>query len=250
MTAPAPTVDVAGRAVTLPVEVRAAANWSAQYLVPLAAARPLVAPTGLEPAEPVPGRALLALAAVRYDDTDLGAYHEVAVSFLVRHPEAADAGPLARAAEVARRDVGVYIRHLPVNQAFTLEAGRRIWGYPKTMARIDIDGDDRGTSIRLEQEGAHVLTLTLRGGGRLALPVPALPTYTATDGVLRRTEWETTGTGITGRLGGATVALGDHPVADELRSLDLPRRAAASGAVAHVRARFQAPVELGPCPGA
>lgn len=250
MTTTAPgAVEIQGRTLTFPVEVRRATSWSAQFLVPAGPTRRLLDGTGLEPAEPVPGRALLALAAVAYEDTDLDAYHEVAVSFLVRHPGTPRGSALGRAAEVARRQVGVYIRHLPVDQTFTLEAGRRIWGYPKTLARIDIDGDGSATSVRLEQDGVHVLTLGLRGGGRLALPVPALPTYTATDGVLRRTEWETSGDGVTGRVGGATVALGDHPIADELRAVGLPRRAVTTGSVRHVRARFSPAVELGPCPG-
>ncbi len=238
--APAATYEIQGSAVTLPVEVRAAANWSAQYLVPAAAAQRIVGPTGLTVAEPVPGRALLALAAVRYDDTDLGRYHEVAVSFVVRRHDAGPAGRLGQALDVARQRVGVYIHRLPVDQTFTLEAGRRIWGYPKTLNRINIDVDDRSASVRLEEGGEHVLTLRVATGGRLALPTPALPTYTYLDGVLRRTAWETHGTGVTGRLGGAHLTLGDHPMADELRSLGLPKAAVMSGAVAHVRATFGA----------
>ena len=46
-------------------------------------------PTGLEVTGPLPGRALVALAACRYDDTDLDPYHEVAVSFVVRPHDAA-----------------------------------------------------------------------------------------------------------------------------------------------------------------
>src|SRR3984957_21298123 len=79
---------VQGRTVRLPVEVRRAAQWGVQYLVPAAAAQRLVAPTGLEVTGPVPGRALVALAVCRYDDTDLDPYHEVAVSFVVRPHDA------------------------------------------------------------------------------------------------------------------------------------------------------------------
>ena len=77
-----------GRTVRLPVEVRRAAQWGVQYLVPAAAAQRIVDPTGLEVTGPVPGRALVALAVCRYDDTDLDPYHEVAVSFVVRPHDA------------------------------------------------------------------------------------------------------------------------------------------------------------------
>ena len=82
-----------------PVEVRRAAQWGVQYLVPAAAAQRIVGPTGLEVTGPVPGRALMALAVCRYDDTDLDPYHEVAVSFVVRPHDAPPApvgGPADR----------------------------------------------------------------------------------------------------------------------------------------------------------
>jgi hypothetical protein len=57
-----PAVDswtVMGRTIGLPVEVRRAGQWGAQYLVPAATAQRIVDPTGLEVTGPVPGRALL-----------------------------------------------------------------------------------------------------------------------------------------------------------------------------------------------
>jgi hypothetical protein len=44
--------------------------------------------------------------------------------------------------------------------------------------------------------------------------------------------------GLRGRLGGATLHLGDHPYAAELASLGLPRRAMGSGSVANVEMSF------------
>ena len=76
--------QILGRTIGLPVEVRSAAQWGVQYLVPAAAAQRIVGPTGLEVTGPLPGKALVALAVCRYDDTDLDSYHEVAVSFVVR----------------------------------------------------------------------------------------------------------------------------------------------------------------------
>jgi hypothetical protein len=240
---------VLGRTVGLPVEVRRAAQWGVQYLVPAAAAQAIVGPTGLEVTGPVPGRALLALAVCRYDDTDLDPYHEVAVSFVVR-PH--DAPPLATAAQRTREffagAVGAYIHRLPVDQEFTCAAGRGIWGFPKWVTSIDIDepsGTGRGaggtgTTVRLVDDGVHVLTLTVAAGGRLRLPAQAPPSYSFADGVLRRTLWTTAAEGTTGRLGGASLVLGDHPMADELRSLGLPKRALFSSSAARMQASFGA----------
>ena len=124
-----------------PVEVRRAAQWGVQYLVPAAAAQRIVAPTGLEVTGPVPGRALVALAVCRYDDTDLDPYHEVAVSFVVRPHDAPAGTPSAaqRTREFASGAIGAYIHRLPVDQEFSCAAGRDIWGFPKWVTPIDID---------------------------------------------------------------------------------------------------------------
>jgi hypothetical protein len=237
---------VQGRTIRLPVEVRRAAQWGVQYLVPAAAAQRIVGPTGLEVTGPVPGRAMVALAACRYDDTDLDPYHEVAVSFVVRPHDAPRGAPWSqRIREFAGGAIGAYIHRLPVDQAFTCEAGRDIWGFPKWMTSIDIDeptmpGTRAGgaTSVRLVDDGVHVLTLTVASGGRLRLPSQAPPSYSFADGILRRTTWSTSSEGVSGRFGGATLTLGDHPMADELRSLGLPKRALFSSSATQMTASF------------
>jgi hypothetical protein len=232
------------------VEVRRAAQWGVQYLVPAAAAQRIVDPTGLEVTGPVPGRALVALAVCRYDDTDLDPYHEVAVSFVVRSH---DAPPRPTAAQRAREftsgAIGAYIHRLPVDQEFTCAAGRDIWGFPKWVTTIDIDepdggpgsgGSGAGTTVRLVDGTEHVLTLTVASGGRIRLPSQAPPSYSFADGILRRTRWTTASEGVTGRFGGATLVLGNHPMADELRSLGLPKRALFSSSASQMSASFGA----------
>jgi hypothetical protein len=182
----------------------------------------------------------------RYDDTDLDPYHEVAVSFVVRaHDAMVGASALQRAREFATGAIGVYIHRLPVDREFTCVAGRDIWGFPKWVTSIDIDEPSTarpragsGTSVRLVDDGVHVLTLGIAAGGRLRLPPRAPPSYSFADGVLRRTTWTTSSEGTTGRFGGATLTLGDHPMADELRSLGLPKRALFSSSAAQMTASF------------
>jgi hypothetical protein len=113
-----------GRTVGLPVEVRRAAQWGVQYLVPAPDAQRIVSPTGLEVTGPIPGKALMALAVCRYDDTDLDPYHEVAVSFVVRlHDAPVLTSPWQRVREFASGAIGAYIHRLPVDQEFTCAAG-------------------------------------------------------------------------------------------------------------------------------
>jgi len=237
---------ILGRTIGLPVEVRKAAQWGVRYLVPAKAAQRIVDPTGLEVTGPLPGKALMALAACRYDDTDRDSYHEVAVSFVVRpHDAPPNPSVLDRLREFGTGAIGAYIHRLPVDREFTCAAGRDIWGYPKWITTIDIDecepGDRRsgsGTTVRLVDDGSHVLTLTLAGGGPVKLPSQAPPSYSFRDGVLRRTQWEMSAEGVAGRPGGATLVLGEHPMADELRSLGLPKRALFSSSAAQMQATF------------
>jgi hypothetical protein len=214
------TVTVAGRELTFPIEVRRASSWAAQFAVNARAAERLVDGTGLRIAKVAPNSGLCVLTFVRYEDTDLDAYHELGVILLVRGP----------------RGRGVYIHRLPVNQEFTMHAGRELWGFPKFLADIDIHEQPGATTCHLRHEDRDVLELTIRNGP-LPMPQPAIPTYTFLDGMLRATTWETSG-GARGRPGGAAIRLGTGPLADELRSLGLPKRALATSAVAAFRARF------------
>jgi hypothetical protein len=124
------------------------------------------------------------------------------------------------------------------------------------VASIEIDapaagsaGTGTGMSARLVDGDTHVLTLSVTAGGRLRLPSRAPPTYSFAQVVLRRTTWTTSAEGAAGRFGGATLTLGDHPMADELRSLGLPRRALISSSAAQMRASFDTAVVVDARPG-
>jgi hypothetical protein len=166
---------------------------------------------------------MLVIPVVRYEDSDLDSYNELGIAFLVRR--AGSKGPR------------VFIKHLPVTEGFTLEAGRTIWGYPKFMADIDIVEHPGGMRCTLTADGARVLTLDVRRG-LFPMPARTLPTYTDLDGTLRETNWSMPGVRARGRLGGGNIKLWTHPIADELRALGLPKRAFAVQTVAEMRARF------------
>lgn len=231
---------ILAREISTPVEVRDARQWAAQFLVPADAAQGVIEYSGLQVARPLPGRAMLALAVVDYRDTDLDTYHEVAVSFVVRThdaPAVTGEGELIR--EFWSGKVGVFIHRLPVDQTFTLEAGVSIWGFPKFLAEIELREVGAYTVCDLRHEGEHVLTLGVRNGGFVRLPERTPPSYSFHDGVLRRTAWEQRGEGRGGHVGGAELTLGSHPIAKELESLGLPKRAVMSSSTAHMRATFQ-----------
>lgn len=231
-----------GRAVSMPVVVRDASSVAATYVVPADAVRRLLPGPELEVAEILPGRTLFSLACIDYRDNDLGDYDEVSLAFFVR-PRGAPRGLpyLGAALDMARNRLATYIHRLPVNQSFTCEAGRGIWGFPKTVEEIEFTDAGERRRCRLAMDGRHVLTLSATRGGTRVLTDMELLTYSYVGGVLHRTRFTAGATGVGIRLGGADLVLGEHPVASELRSLGLPKRPLMTVWMEHQHGRFDAP---------
>jgi hypothetical protein len=230
---PASQHTIAGTVLTMPIKIRAADLHSATYSVDADAAQKLIDYSGLRVCRYVPGRAVVTLMLVRYVDGDLGQYHEFATAVMVNPPGSDARGPRALLEACA------FIHHLPVDQAFTLEAGQRIWGFPKVMADFTVR-DCNQFGFDFSVDGQLVASMEFRPG----LPVglgsrgQALRQYSHRDGVTREIQSEITPRGMRARLGGARLRLGDHPYAKELASLGLPKRALMSNSFANVAMSF------------
>ncbi len=236
---------IQGQEVSLPVIVRDASSGVATYLVNADAARRLLPGSELDVIELLPGRTLLSIAVIDYKDNDLGDYNEVSITFFVRERGAPRGIPyLGALIDFLRGRVSSYIRHLPVNQSFTCEVGRTIWGFPKTVEEIDFLYQRSRVHCKLSCGGQHVLTLSLpRGGGR-KLPESQMSTYSYIQGVPHKTRFTQRSEGVGLKLGGAELALGPHPIADELRSLGLPKRAIMTAWMEKMQGRFSAAEKL------
>lgn len=234
---------VAGRRVAMPVQVRHATMAAATFLVPADAAQSVIAGTGLRVAAQRGGRAVVALALVRYLDNDLGDYDELGLTFVVDQPEGQP--PLQRGA------VATYIHRLPVDQAFTCEAGRGIWGFPKWVADLSVVlGGGVATASLRDDKGDVAVEVYLRGPG---VPVPSrsltMVCYSndAAGGLLR-TEWTTDNRHTRVRPGPRAAQVTVHPTSDDpfaadLRALGFPRRSLLATS-ATMRATFSAPTRL------
>ncbi len=225
----------------MPVRVRDAEVCSAAYPVRADAARAVIAYSGLDVAEVLPGKAVCVLLFVDYRDSDLDTYHEFGMAFLVRPP--GSSGP-PRPAELRR--AGVFVHWLPVDQAFTLEAGRALWGFPKELADIELRLSSPYKRCILRKDGRLVLDLLVKPG----LPMPGatamapLDAYTHRDGVTRRIPWSVRARGARIRPSGALIRLGNHPIAKELSELGLPKRALFSTTISHAEMSFGAAREV------
>jgi hypothetical protein len=229
---------IQGREVRLPVEVRDATAGVASYLVPAGSAQRLIDHTGLRIARVLPGKAICTIGTMEYRDGDLGRYHEVSVSFFVRERGERAVPLVGNLLGLVRGSLGAYIHQLPVDGAFTCEAGQTIWGYPKFMAEISISraGDIETSTLRAD--GEHVLTQTVRMGGSRSFSGRAQVSYAHRGGTLYRTPSVMHGESMGARLGGATLELGTHRIAQELRSLGLPKGALFSTHIGRMSATF------------
>src|SRR3954452_21341359 len=224
--------DVHGQTVTMPVEVRDATAATVIYEIDIEAAR-AIAPSGFDVIESGPGQAQLAIALVDYRDNDLGTYHEIGPIFFVR--------------PVGGGPDGTFITHLPVDQEFTCAAGNLIWGFPKSVQRIDVTDTDTSSRWVLTMDGELVLDLAVpRGGGANEMPMLPMTSYTLIDGRPHATTFTQGGTGFSMTFGGEGVelTLGGHPIAKELESLGLPREPAMSTWLGRMRGSFEQPRPL------
>jgi hypothetical protein len=205
----------------------------AMFSVDADAAQRMIDYSGLQVCRYRPRRAVAVLMLMHYVDSDLGEYYEYGTNIMVNPPGSKAAGLRAL------RSAGAFIHHLPVDQSFTLEAGRNIWGYPKVMADFTLrDGKTFGFDVTID--GRFAVGMDFRPG----FPVPAPskpqapPTYSHLDGVTRETVGVMKPSGVRYRPGGVTVRLGDHPYAQELAALGLPKRAMLSGSADNVDMTF------------
>jgi hypothetical protein len=204
--------EIQGHPITFPMEVEELRAATVLFSVPAPAAAALLPGDAFEVVEIAPGTAQLVIAACDYVRNPWGDYDELNLGFLAR--------PAGAPVEV----VGSFVYRMPVNQAFTCEAGNRVMGFPKTVEDLTVAYTDTRVTFRLGMGGHHVLTLSLPRAAPLGPPERVAATsYSYLDGVPYGTDLSMDmGTGLVDPAD-VVLEIGDGPVADELRSLGLPR---------------------------
>ncbi len=235
---------IQGRDVLLPVQVRNASSIAGMFWVPTTAVRALVDHPNLQIPEIIPNRTLCTIGLIDYIDNDLGDYNEISIGFFVRYGREVPSRFGSLALGLMRGWAQPYIHRLPVNQSFTCEAGREIWGFPKTVDEIEFEDRPGARTCTWRKDGRLVMSCEARIGGRGRYRDREMISYAVRDGVLHATPFTSHGEQVGARPGGMKLVLGDHPIADELRTLGLPRRPLVTTSIGCMSAEFGAPRKL------
>lgn len=238
--------EVQGREVRLPLFIRQGRGFAASYTVPSRKVREFVAPTGLQVVDVYPGHTMCTLAAVSFEDSDLGAYIEFVVAFAVREEGPWTLPLVGMALDYYRGRVGMYLHHMAVSDPFVAEVGKRVWGFSVSCMDVRIAHADGKHICSVHDGASQVLTFSVRNSPRWPAGAREMNTYAFCDGERYRAPWVVDAQKVGARNGGAELELGHHPFADELRALGLPKRALMSATVGAFSAQLGAPLRTLP----
>lgn len=232
-----------GKGINFPVRVDDASMMMNAFLVNAKTAQAMIADSGFRVIELFPGKAILQLLCVDYRKNDLGDYNEGAIMFPVLTPGESRPfpffGPLSR---MAKGTLGNFVYRMPVDQAFTTHAGRFIWGFPKWVARIDIEFGTKQAVGTFYDENELVYGISAKTGGNTVAKQQRAASLAIRDGKAWKTFGTAEGSGLTFSLGGAPPKIGDkHPLALELRALGLPKKPLFTVSIKNTRLTFTGP---------
>lgn len=215
------TVDIDGHRVEVPIRYHRTDAYLAVFSADTDAVRAMLPSRRLHPVRLGRGRAAVGVMSYNYLETGVGAYGEIGIAAMctLDRPRT-PLTPLLR--ESRDPSFGAFVWHLPVTTRIARDAGRAIWGYPKFVADMAFEERPEVRQVTMREGGRDILRVRVRRRGRPITETNPLVTFTEHDGEMIRTVIATRAVhqlGL-GRNQGH-LELGDHPVADELRSLDI-----------------------------
>jgi len=238
--------EIEGKSLGFPSLYPDGSSMVGLFMVPSRVAQELIRESGFEVAELLPGRAALSLACVTYRDSDCGVYNEIALSFFVKpkHGRPSRIPYLGAWLDIVRNDSATFVWKLPVTTRLANDAGVLMWGFPKTIEEIDFEQVDGRARFTLRMDGRKVFSYSVAASGSRHQPRTASAVYTIYEGAPHVSLLESECHDVGVRVGGGQLELGDHPIADELRGLGLPRRPILSTWMGRTSFRVGAPQKL------
>jgi len=227
-------ITAAGYEVTIPTFYYDYSQASVVLVTPLERIRELLPSPRLYPLRLTPRSGVTVIVAYQYRDTDIGPYNEVAIGFPVTVDRNSPVLTELRRFQV--QGGSVFIWQLPVTIAIARDLGVEAAGYPKFLADIEM-GDEAGlATCRVSAGERHILTLRLRHRKprRRLERTRMWPVTVKSDRLLRGLAVNNIPQAAVAFHGrGVELELGDHPLADGLRHLEMGRVIMASYAPAN-----------------
>jgi hypothetical protein len=214
-------VDVGSAQVDLPIMYYRDDSFMSIFSAAYEPVRALLPSQELHPVTLPDGRATVAVIAFNYLETSIGPYGEVGIAIPCTYGrQAPPLLPLALEGQLP--GWGGFVLHLPVTSLIARDGGRVIYGYAKFVADMDFQKRPAYQRVRLSEGDTHILTLTVQQQGLSIKDNRPLITYSVRDGELLKTTVPSRAVYQLGlRPGSGTLVLGDHEIADQLRSLDI-----------------------------
>ncbi len=131
--------------------------------------------TGLKAGLHFFGKPVVALGLIQYKESDLGSYNEIilAIPVIQEKEKSGWRNWLDLYAGFKKRKGGQYIIHIPVTTQRSVDAGRDIWGYPKTLLPIIHTFSDGRIETAL-MDNDNQLLLEVKGDLGAGVPIPAM----------------------------------------------------------------------------
>ena len=136
--------------------------------------------TGLKAGLHFFGKPVVALGLIQYKVSDLGAYNEIilAIPVIQVHEKTGWKNWLDLYSGFNKRKGGQFIIHIPVTTQRSVDAGRQIWGYPKTLLPILHEfSDGKINTSLMDTDNQLLLEVSGKLGAGIAIPAMDLMTY-------------------------------------------------------------------------
>jgi hypothetical protein len=237
--------EIEGRTLRYPARFQDASSAVGLFLVSSRAADDLIRESGFVVAEVLPGRAVFSLSCVHYRESDCGAYEEIALGFFVKpHGRRGGLPYLGTWRDILRDRAATHVWKLPVTTRLANDAGVQMWGLPKTIEEIDFEQAGGRAAFTLRMDGRRVLRYGVRARGGRRQPRSVSSVYSTFEGAPHVTALAHTDSDMGVSIRGGHLLLGEHPLADQLRGLGLPRRPLLASWIGHVALDVGAPQRL------
>jgi hypothetical protein len=135
--------------------------------------------TGLKAGLHFFGKPIVALGLIQYKVSDLGSYNEIilAIPVIRAHEKTGWKNWLDLYAGFNKRKGGQYIIHIPVTTQQSVDAGRNLWGYPKTLQPIQHNFINNKVETQLYNVANQPL-LQISGSLGAGIPIPTMQLMT------------------------------------------------------------------------